>query len=129
VVNFDTVFGRAYRHLWLVAIIGCILVSTESLLHYSNVIDAWFSIGLCVSVTICLILTRYDILGSGFAGLACSFILLLSPIGFSGFGLGVLLIVLGALISTSGGLYTYSSFFFYVAIGAVIIDLILFFMI
>jgi hypothetical protein len=124
--NMDELFGKIYKYIWVIAIVGSGLVMLESILNMARLLEACFSLGTSIAIVICMVLSRYDVHGTAFAALAGSVILLLSPIGFSGFGLGILLILIGALISTSGGLYTYSSVFFYIAIGAVIVDVIVF---
>ena len=124
--NMDAIFGKIYKYLWVIAIVGSGLVIIESILNLINLLEAWFSLGISIGIVICMVLTRYDVHGTAFAALAGCVILLLSPIGFSGFELGIYLILIGALISTSGGLYTYSSVFFYITIGAVILDVIVF---
>ena len=125
-VNMDEISGKIYKYLWVIAIVGSGLVILESILNMTSLLEAWFSLGTSIVIVICMVLTRYDVHGTAFVALAGSVILLLSPIGFSGFGLGIYLILIGALMSTSGGLYTYSSVFFYIAIGAVIVDVIVF---
>ncbi len=130
-VRLDEIFGKIYKYIWLTAIIGSILIIVESLLNLNKISDEGFnigfSIGISIIIIICMGLSRKDIYGTGAAMLICSYILLLSPNGFTGFGLGILLILVGAITSASGGIFTYTCYFFYVAIGAIIVDLLIFF--
>jgi hypothetical protein len=126
-VNTYEILGKGYKYIWLTAIAGSILVIIESLLNVSNVLESVFSILIGAIVSVCAILSQRHIHGSSFLMLVCASLLLLSPIGFTGFEIGYILMLLGALISTSGGLFTYSIFFVYLAIGAVVVDLIIFF--
>ena len=126
-INLDELFGKAYNYMWLTAIIGSVIVLIESILNIGKILDAGIGIGISIIVITCAILSRKDVNGTGFAILICSYFLILSPIGFSGFYIGSWLILIGGLISTSGGFFTYTSFFIYVAIGALIVDLISFF--
>jgi hypothetical protein len=126
-VRLDELFGKFYKYIWLTAILGSILILVESFLNFNNILDAGFSIGISIIIIVCMGLSRKDVYGTGAAMLICSYILLLSPIGFNGFGLGILFILVGAITSASGGIFTYTCYFFYVAIGAIIVDLLLFF--
>ena len=126
-VSFDEIFGKAYNLVWLTPIAGSTLVLIESILNLERALDAWIGIGVSIIVIIFAVLTRMDVHGSGLALGICSYFLLLSPIGFNGFELGYLLILLGALVSISGGFFTMTNYFVWVGIGAVVVDLIIFF--
>lgn len=123
-VNTDAIFGKVFKHLWISCIAGCVLVLIESALKLNQWVDAGFSIVLSVILIVCAILNRYDVNGTGFTILICSYILFLSPIGFDGFTIGIILILVGSLLSASGGFFTYTSFLFYIAIGAIVVDII-----
>ena len=126
-VSFDEIFAKGYNYIWLSSIAGSILILVESVLNLENALDAWIGIGISIIVIVFVVLTRLDVHGSGLALGICAYFLILSPIGFNGFELGYLLILLGAVISLSGGLFTYTNYFVWVGIGAVVIDLIIFF--
>ncbi|NVM55921.1 MAG: hypothetical protein HWN66_19630 [Candidatus Helarchaeota archaeon] len=126
-VEMDLLLGKLMRFLWIAPIIGAILILIESFLNLVSVLDAGIGIGISIIVIISVILSRKDVHGTGAVLLISSFFLLLSPIGISGFDLGYLLILLGAILLTSGGLFTMGNFFIYVAIGAIVVDLIVFF--
>ncbi|MHA1649910.1 MAG: hypothetical protein ACTSYB_06935 [Candidatus Helarchaeota archaeon] len=122
--TLDEAFGKIFKNLWIFAIIGSSLIIIQSVLNFISLFAAAISIILCCIVIICIILSRYHFHGTGLISLICSYILLLNPIGFDGFGIGSLLILVGALVSTSGGFYTYTVFFFYLAIGAILLDFV-----
>jgi hypothetical protein len=126
-VDLNQLYGKAYKYIWLLPIIGSILILIESILHLSATLDVGIGIIISILVIILTILTRKDVHGSGIALGICAYFLILSPLGFSGFMLGSLLILVGALVSISGGFFTYTNFFIWVALGAIVLDLILFF--
>lgn len=126
-VDLNELFGKAYKYIWLSPIIGSILILVESLLHLSAILDASIGIAISILVIILTILTRKDVYGSGIALGICAYFLILSPLGVTGFTMGSLLILVGALVSISGGFFTYTNFFIWVALGAIVLDLILFF--
>ncbi len=123
-VTLDELFGKIFKNLWIFAIIGSSLIITQLVLNFTSLFAAAISISLSCIIIICMILSRYHFHGTGLVSLICAYILLLNPTGFDGFGIGSLLILVGALISTSGGFYTYTVFFFYLAIGAIILDFV-----
>ena len=125
--NFDKLFGFFYKNIWLLPIVGSILIFIESFLKWGAIVDAATGIVLGVIIIICVILSRKDVHGSGIALGVCAYFLLLSPIGFHGFEIGLLLILVGCITSISGGIYAYVNFFVWVALGAVVVDLIVFF--
>ncbi len=126
-VNIDMMLGKVMRNLWLTPIIGAALILIQSIINFINIRDAIVGICIGIIVIISAILSRKDVYGSGAALLLCAFFLILSPIGYSGYDIGLLLIILGTLFMASGGFFTMGNFFFYVALGAIITDLILFF--
>ncbi|MFX1296361.1 MAG: hypothetical protein ACFFD2_16100 [Promethearchaeota archaeon] len=126
-VLIDEILGKCYKYIWLTPIVGSILVLLESILNFEKMLDAGISIGISIIIIIFVILSRFNIHGSGIALGICSYFLLLSPIGFTGFNLGHILILVGSFISISGGLFSYTNYFLWVGIGAVVVDLIIFF--
>lgn len=122
----DTILGKFMANLWVLPLIGSGVILIEAFIRITHQIDAIFSIILCAIVIIAVIFSRKDVHGTGFTVLICAYIILLSPIGFSGFQIGFILILVGSLFLASGGFFTMSVFFLYVAIGAIVLDLILF---
>ena len=128
-VNMDKIFGKMMANLWLAPIIGGVLILIESILSIENVVGASFSITVSIIVILSVLLSRKDVHGTGFIVGLCGIILLLSPITISGFEIGYLLIIVGVFFVASGGIiHNVGIFFFYVAIGAIILDIILFFL-
>lgn len=125
-VEVDLIMGKIMKNLWLLPIVGATLILIESALNLLNTLDALTGIVLSIIIFISVVLSRKDVYGSGAILLICTFFLLLSPIGYSGFDIGLLLILVGSLFLASGGPFTIGSFFFYIAIGAIIIDFIVF---
>jgi hypothetical protein len=120
------IMGKISANIWMFAIFGSILIIIESLINIWNTAEAWLSIGISLIVIISSILSRKEIHMTGITIIICSYFLLLSPIGFSGFLLGTVLILIGGLFTVSGGmLFVIGNFFIYVAIGAVVIDLVM----
>ena len=120
------VIGRVMANIWMCAIIGSILVIIQSIINW-NTAEAWLSIGISLIVIVASILSRKEIHMTGITIMICSYFLLLSPIGFSGFFIGTVLILIGGLFSVSGGtLFVFGNFFIYVAIGAIVLDLVIF---
>jgi len=127
-VNTDKILVKIMANLWLAPIIGSILIVCESILSIGNVLNASFSIIISIIVITSVLLSRRDVHGTGFIIIVCAYVLLLSPLSISGFELGYMLIIIGALFLASGGLYTIGNFFFYVAIGAIVLDLVMVFL-
>ncbi|NVM31793.1 MAG: hypothetical protein HWN65_23340 [Candidatus Helarchaeota archaeon] len=116
------------RYLWITPIIGTILILIESFLNLSSILNASIGIGISIIVIISLLLNQKDVYGTTIVLLICSYFLLLSPFGFGyTWDLGVLLILLGSLFIAEGGFFTAVNFFIYLGIGAVVVDLIIFF--
>ena len=125
-VNTIKLFGKIYANIWICAIIGSILILIQSIINIGNTLEAVISIGISVIVIICSLLSRKDVYATGIVIIACSYFLLLSPIGFSGYGVATFLILIGGLFTVSGGfLFFAGNFFIYVAIGAVVTDLVI----
>lgn len=126
--NFDKIMGKLMRYLWITPIIGTILILIESFLNLSSILNASIGIGISIIVIISLLLNQKDVYGTTIVLLICSYFLLLSPFGFGyTWDLGVLLILLGSLFIAEGGFFTAVNFFIYLGIGAVVVDLIIFF--
>ncbi|MHA1264381.1 MAG: hypothetical protein ACTSRS_04020 [Candidatus Helarchaeota archaeon] len=125
-VKIDFVLGKISANLWVLPIFGSILISIQALLTFDSLFEALFSLSISLVVTIFTLLSRKNIHGSSFVVLICSYILLLSPLGFSGYSVGALLVLVGALLMISGSIFIISVFFFYVTLGAVLLDIILF---
>lgn len=120
----DYILGKIMAKIWLAPIIGSLLIIIQSILTIDQFIDASFSIAISAVVIVSVLLSRRDVHGTGFIILLCAYSLLLSPWGISGFEVGYLLIIIGALFLASGGLYAIGNFFLYLAVGAIIIDII-----
>jgi len=126
-VNTIKLSGKIYANIWICTIIGSIIILIQSLINIGNILEAGISISLSILVIICSILSRKGVYATGIIIMAVSYFLLLSPIGFSGYGIATLLILIGGLFIVSGGLLFFAgNFFIYVAIGAVITDLVIF---
>ena len=120
------VIGKLMANIWMCAIIGSILIILESLLNIGNTAEAWLSIGISLIVIVASILSRKEIYMTGITTMICSYFLLLSPFGFSGFFIGTVLVLIGSLFIISGGmLFVIGNFFIYVAFGAVVLDLVI----
>jgi hypothetical protein len=125
-MNTIKLSGKIYANIWICTIIGSIMILIESILNIENILEAGISIGISVIVIICSLLSRKDVYATGIIIVACSYFLLLSPIGYSGYGIAPILILLGGLFTVSGGLLFFAgNFFIYVAIGAVVTDLVI----
>lgn len=120
------IIGKNLANIWMFAIIGSILVIIQSIINW-NTAESWLSIGISLIVIVASILSRKEIHMTGITIMICSYFLLLSPIGFSGFFIGTVLILIGGLFTVSGGmLFVIGNFFIYVAIGAIVLDLVIF---
>jgi len=125
-MNTIKLFGKIYANIWICTIIGSIMILIESILNIENILEASISIGIVIIVIISSLLSRKDVYATGIITVAVSYFLLLSPIGYSGYGIAPILILLGGLFSVSGGLLFFAgNFFIYVAIGAVVTDLVI----
>lgn len=123
-MNTIKLLGKIYANIWICAIIGSIIILIESIINIGNILEASISIGISIIVIVCSLLSRKDIYATGIIIIACSYFLLLSPIGY---GIAPILILLGGFFTVSGGLLFFAgNFFIYVAIGAVITDLVIF---
>ena len=128
-VNMDKILGKIMANLWLAPIIGGILIVIDSILSIHIILNASFSITISIIVILSVLLSRKDVHGTGFIVGLCAIVLLLSPLTISGFEIGYLLIIVGVFFVASGGIiHNMGIFFFYVAIGAIILDVILFFL-
>ena len=122
------IMGKISANLWMCAIFGSILITIESIMNISITFEAWLSIGISIIVLTSSILSRKEVHMTGITIIICSYFLLLNPNGFSGFFIGTVLILIGGLFTVSGGmLFVTGNFFIYVAIGAVVIDLVMLF--
>jgi len=120
------IMGKISANLWMCAIFGSILIIIQSILNIWDTAEAWLSIGIGIVIILSSILSRKEVHLTGIVIMICSYFLLLSPIGFSGFFIGTVLILIGGLFTVSGGmLFVFGNFFIYVAIGAVVIDLVI----
>jgi len=121
------IMGKIYGNLWMCAILGSVLIIIQSIINIWNTAEAWLSIVISIIVLISSILSQKEIHMTGITIMICSYFFLLSPIGFSGFFIGTVLILIGGLFTVSGGLLFFiGNFFIYVAIGAIVMDLVIF---